>query len=313
MVPSAGSSSDDVNRLKREFEQELKRREDRVRQLETSLTSVQKRASSYETALKKTREGASSEVRRLRQEVSDLRTALKLSKTRASTSTIKKSTSPLHGSPPPWACDEGFNEYEDPMNSVLRTQEKLAVAPASMTTMSKEESVRQSKRWATTSNLHWGSNEKQEKRKASGRKHFKPRPSSATSVSSVLDRSQNLASSSSVRRQLDMPTTSTTTTTTTKDTKRSSSAKASPSQRLAPFATDMSEKELKMRVSELEQSLMSFNLEKSRIKNKLMQFGVGAGRTMAQRRAKREMESRLKFLEETTSDIRMKLRYFELA
>ena len=30
---------------------------------------------------------------------------------------------------------------------------------------------------------------------------------------------------------------------------------------------------------------MSFNLEKSRIKNKLMQFGVGAGRTMAQRRA----------------------------
>ena len=103
--------------------------------------------------------------------------------------------------------------------------------------------MRQPKRWATTSNLHWGSNEKQEKRKASGRKHFKPRPSSATSVSSVLDRSQNLASSSSVRRQLDMSTTSTTTTTTTtKETKRSSSAKASPSQRLAPFATDSQRK-----------------------------------------------------------------------
>ena len=321
MVPSAGSSSDDVNRLKREFEQELKRREDRVRQLETSLTSVQKRASSYETALKKTREGASSEVRRLRQEVSDLRTALKLSKTRASTSTIKKSTSPLHGSPPPWACDEGFNEYEDPMNSVLRTQEKLAVAPASMTTMSKEESVRQSKRWATTSNLHWGSNEKQEKRKASGRKQFQPRPSSATSMSSVLDRSKNLASSSSVRRQLDLPVSSTATTTETSDTTATAMTKdtnakissSSSSERLAPFATDISEKELKNRVSELEQSLMSFNLEKTRIKNKLMQFGTGAGRTMAQRRAKREMESRLKFLEETTSDIRMKLRYFELA
>ena len=263
--------------------------------------------------MKKTREGASSEVRRLRQEVSDLKTALRLAKTRSATSTVKKNISPLHGSPPPWACDVGFDQYEED-TSVLRTQEKSIVPPVSVSSTSQEESVRQPKRWATTSNLHWGSNEKQEKRKASGRKHFKPRPSSATSVSSVLDRSQNLASSSSVRRQLDMPTTSTTTTTTTtKDTKRSSSAKASPSQRLAPFATDMSEKELKMRVSELEQSLMSFNLEKSRIKNKLMQFGVGAGRTMAQRRAKREMESRLKFLEETTSDIRMKLRYFELA
>ena len=40
MVPSAGSSSDEVNRLKREFEQELKRREDRVKQLENSLSSV---------------------------------------------------------------------------------------------------------------------------------------------------------------------------------------------------------------------------------------------------------------------------------
>ena len=40
MVPSAGSSSDEVNRLKRDFEQELKRREDRVKQLENSLSSV---------------------------------------------------------------------------------------------------------------------------------------------------------------------------------------------------------------------------------------------------------------------------------
>ena len=58
---------------------------------------------------------------------------------------------------------------------------------------------------------------------------------------------------------------------------------------------------------------MSFNLEKSRIKNKLMQFGVRAGRTMAQRRAKREMECRLKFWRKRRDDIRMKLRYFELA
>ena len=192
--------------------------------------------------MKKTREGASSEVRRLRQEVSDLKTALRLAKTRSATSTVKKNISPLHGSPPPWACDVGFDQYEED-TSVLRTQEKSIVPPVSVSNTSQDESVRQQKRWATTSNLHWGSNEKQEKRKASGRKHFKPRPSSATSVSSVLDRSENLASTSSVRRQLDMPTTSTTT---TKDTKRSSSAKASPSQRLAPFATDMSEKELKI-------------------------------------------------------------------
>ena len=202
----------------------------------------------------------------------------------------------------------------------MRTQEKSIVPPVSVSNTSQDESVRQQKRWATTSNLHWGSNEKQEKRKVSGRKQFQPRPSSATSMSSVLDRSKNLASSSSVRRQLDLPVSSTATTTETSDTATAMTkdtnariSSSSSSERLAPFATDISEKELKYRVSELEQSLMSFNLEKTRIKNKLMQFGTGAGRTMAQRRAKREMESRLKFLEETTSDIRMKLRYFELA
>jgi len=322
MIPSTTSSSDDVNKLKKEFDRELKLREDRTRQLESSLTQAQKRISSYETALTRTREGASAEVRRLRQEVSDLETALKLAKrkqssTTSSSSSIKKNISPLRGSPPPWACDVGFDQYEE--DKIMKSAVNIS-APISI---SKEENVRQPKRWATSSDLHWGSNEKQEKKKASGRKHFKSRPASATSVSSVLNRNETLSSSSAVRRQLDLKPTTTTTstnvTTTLNDTKRSGgvekivSASPSSAQRLAPFATDMSEKELKLRVSELEQSLMNFNLEKSRIKNKLLQFGVGAGRTMAKRRAKREMESRLKFLEETTSDILMKLRYFELA
>lgn len=306
MIPSP-QGSNDVNRVRREYEEELKRREDRTRQLEFSLSSAQKEILGYENSLKKTREGASSEINRLRRDVSDLKTALQIAKSKQQTSSSsssyvsKNESPPLHGSPPPWACDEGFDQYGGEAKTSSVSKKSMVV-----------ENIREPKRWATSSDLHWGSSSNREKelRKSSGRKHFEPRPD-------VVDDVLHTSSSSSVRRQLDMPSRTPSTTMATSKrgvVKELSTVHESPSaQRLAPFATDMSEKELKKRVSELEQSLMNFNLEKGRIKNKLMQFGVGAGRTMAQRRAKREMESRLNFLEETTSDIRMKLRYFELA
>ena len=51
------------------------------------------------------------------------------------------------------------------------------------------------------------------------------------------------------------------------------------------------------------------NIERARIDTKLTQMGSTAGRTIAARRAKREMEERLAALNKRTSKIRMDLRH----
>ena len=70
--------------------------------------------------------------------------------------------------------------------------------------------------------------------------------------------------------------------------------------------------EMQERAEALEAELMRHNQERERIENKLTQIGEKSGRTVAARRAKREMERRLAVLNKSCSDIRMDLRHLDV-
>lgn len=295
--------TDEFERQRRDLESSIQQLREEAADRKKQLTRVRrecdgarKEASDFRSSLQRMKDGATEEIRRLRGLVTKLRVDLR----RKDADAAARGRSPMprvHGSPPPWGCDRGFDDWSAESNAPVRstpasTRDVYVDAPtaASSAALTRanddaEENRRQTKRWATTSDLHWTENRDDAHRKA---------PIKSTIVPALSKPSKPVTHAAPPE-------------------KYTATDGVTEKARLAPFATDVSERELQEQVYELEQELMQHNLEKSRIRDKLMQIGARAGRTMAQRRAKLEMEKRLAFLEERASEIRMKLRHFELS
>ena len=291
-----------LEQSRQQLQAELGDRDAQMLRMKRKFADAEAEASALRNALRSTKDGAAEEIRRLRTTVAKLRNEVRMA---AAGSNVGRSPAPkTHASPPPWACDREIDERKQSNSTSLsnsfvrraaapRYGEDSPFLPQRRANRDGDvEHVQRPKRWATASDLMWND------RGAEARVGATP-VDAIPSMDPPRTAAVSVVASDAHSRDTDATTTS-----------RDEDAMIGNT-RLAPFATDQSEEKLQRQVYEFEQELMQHNLEKSRIRDKLTQMGARAGRTMAKRRAKMEMENRLRFLEERTSEIRMELRYFE--